>query len=138
MAALVKLAGWLFGKLGVCALNGALVGALAGFLYGAVLEEHATHIPTTAELLQMVALLTITCWLVVLLIVGLWLHYGASAIALPLLLNAFVTVLLTVWINNQILIPEIAGLIGLLVGILVGFVLCRFCGRLPKGNSTHG
>lgn len=138
MAALVKLAGWLFGKLGVCALNGALVGALAGFLYGAVLQEHATHMPTTAELLQMVALLTITCWLVVLLIVGLWLHYGASAIAWPLLLNAFVTVLLTVWINNLVRLPDIAGLIGLLVGILVGFVLCRFCGRLPNGKSTHG
>ena len=138
MAALVKLAGWLFGKLGVCALNGALVGALAGFLCGALLEEHAAHVPTTAELLQIVALLTITCWLVVLLIVGLWLHYGASAIAWPLLLNAFVTVLLTVWLNNIIRIPEIAGLIGLLVGILVGFVLCRFCGRLPNGKAPHG
>jgi len=137
MAALVKLAALLFGRLSFCALMGAIIGALAGFLFAALMEEHPGHVFTNAELLQIAVPLAIACWLVVLLIVGVWLHYGAAAIAWPLLLNAFVTVLLTVWANNLIQMPAIAGIIGLLIGILVGSILCRFCGRLPQG-TTHG
>lgn len=138
MGAMVNLAGLLFGKLSFCAVNGALVGALAGFLFGAHLLEHPSHTLTPAEILQVALILMIVCWLVVLVIVGLWLHYGASAIAWPLLLNALLTVVLTVWLNNMIRIPEIAALIGLLAGILVGTVLCRFCGRFPGRTAPHG
>jgi hypothetical protein len=138
MGAMVKLAGLLFGKLTFCALNGALVGVLAGFLFGAHLLEHPTHILTPAEILQIAVILTLICWFVVLVIVGLWLHYGARAIAAALLLNALLTVVLTVWLNNMIRIPEIAGLIGLLVGILVGTVLCRFCRRFPERTTPNG
>ena len=138
MGALVKLAGLLFGRLSFCAANGALVGALAGFLFGAHLLEHANHTLTPAEIVQVAALLAPVCWLVVLVVVGWWLHYGARAIAWPLLLNALLTVLLTVWLNNLIRIPEIATLIGLLIGALVGTVLCRFCRRDPRGTAAHG
>lgn len=138
MAAFVKLAALLFGRLSFCALMGALIGALAGFLFSALMEEHPGYVFTTTELLQIALPLIVVCWLVVLLIVGVWLHYGVAAIAWPLLLNAFLTVLLTLWANNLIQMPVLAGLIGLLIGILVGSILCRFCGRLPGGTVTHG
>jgi len=138
MAAFVKLAALLFGRLSFCALMGALIGALAGFLFSALMEEHPGYVFTTTELLQIALPLVVVCWLVVLLIVGVWLHYGVAAIAWPLLLNAFLTVLLTLWANNLIQMPVLAGLIGLLIGILVGSILCRFCGRLPDGKVTHG
>ena len=138
MAAFVKLAALLFGRLSFCALMGALIGVLAGFLFSALMEEHPGYTFTSAELLQIAIPLAIACWLVVLLIVGVWLHYGATAIAWPLLLNAFVTVLLTVWANNLIQMPALAAVIGLLIGVLVGTLLCRFCGRYLNGQTTHG
>jgi hypothetical protein len=138
MAAFVKLATLLFGRLSFCALMGALIGALAGFLFSALMEEHPGYVFSTMELLQITLPLVVICWLVVLLIVGVWLHYGVAAIAWPLLLNAFLTVLLTLWANNLIQMPVLAGLIGLLIGILVGSFLCRFCERLPGVKVTHG
>jgi hypothetical protein len=129
MGLMVKIARLLFGRLSFCALNGALIGALAGFLFGALLLEHGSHTFTPAELLQIALLLALICWFVVLVIVGLWLHYGASAIAWPLLLNALLTCVFTVWFNNLIRIPELATIVGLLVGLIVGSLLCRFCRR---------
>ena len=39
MAAFVKLAALLFGRLSFCALMGALIGTLAGFLFSALMER---------------------------------------------------------------------------------------------------
>ena len=58
MGIMVKIARLLFGRLSFCALNGALIGALAGFLFGALLLEHGSHTFTPAELLQIALLLT--------------------------------------------------------------------------------
>ena len=137
MGALVALARVLFGRLSFCALNGGLVGAIAGLLFGLLQGEFPNQPLAIGELLPIALLLGLVGWVVVLVVVGMWIHYGAAAVAWPALLNALLTALLTVWLNNLLLRPELASLIGLLVGILVGTILCRLCARDRGRTAAH-
>ena len=128
MSAIISLAGALFGRLSFCALNGAIVGAIAGFLIGLLQGEHAQPL-AAAEVLGVGVTLGLLGWAFILIVVGMWLHYGSSAVAWPALINALLTAVLTVWVNNLVDLQTIATLIGILIGILVGTVLCRLCRR---------
>jgi hypothetical protein len=134
MGALVKLATALFGKLSFCALIGAIVGAIVGFLTGLLQVEHVAPL-TLAEVLQVGFVLGLVGWIFVLVVVGMWLHYGTSVVFWPALLNALITGLLTVWINNIIRNQVLAALIGLFVGLLVGTLLCLWCNRDRRGAA---
>jgi ABC-type antimicrobial peptide transport system permease subunit len=96
--------------------------------------------PPMASIVSHSLLLALVGWVTVLVMFGLWLHYGIVQIALPAAVNAVLTSFLTMWLNLLIQLPWLATLIGLLVGILVGLILCQFCrpiskatGRLPNG-----
>lgn len=122
--ALVALGRLLFGKLSLCALAGALVGAGAGGVLGLYLVGVPSPALSAGQILQLGALLGLLGWLVVLLIIGLWLRYGARRIALPSFVTAMFTAVLTVYFNLLVGQPVLATLVGLVVGILVGTVLC--------------
>ncbi|HEY6045033.1 MAG TPA: hypothetical protein VIU65_00435 [Pyrinomonadaceae bacterium] len=129
MKVFFALAKAIFGKLPICALVGAIIGAIAGFFFGMLQLELALPVLPIIDVLKIGLLLALLGWLVVLLVVGVWLHYGVSAIALQAMINAILTAVLTVYANNIIHQPIFATLIGLLIGILVGFILCWYCRR---------
>ena len=135
MRSLVALAAALFGRLSFCALNGALIGAVVGFLFGLLQVEHTQPL-SLPEVLATGSMLGLVGWIFVLVVVGMWLHYGSSVIFWPALVNALLTGLLTAWVNNVVRNQVLATLIGILVGLLIGTLLCRFCGRDQRG-VTH-
>jgi len=82
--------------------------------------------------LAIALLLGLGAWVLLLLIYGVWLHVGAHALAGPLLLNALVTALVTVWVENHLHHPRVDALLGLILGYLVGRMLCLLCLRSSK------
>jgi hypothetical protein len=141
MKAIFALAKALFGKLSLCSLSGGIAGVIAGFFFSLLLMylvATATTLPP-AVLLRVALILALLGWLTLLLIIGLWLRYGMAAIAGQTLINALITSLLTVYVNNLIRLPALAPLIGLLLGILVGFILCRYCRQrdLQNREASH-
>ena len=117
----------------LCAASGAIAGGIVGLLVGLFQVAMPGVIPL-ADVVRAALILGLFAWLVILLIVGVWLHYGVGAIALSSLVTTFLTSLLTVFLANKIQIPPLAVWIGILVGTLVGYALCRLCGE-PKYAS---
>jgi len=130
----------LLGKLPFCSLVGALAGIIAGTLLGLSEAALPAGMPAIADLLKMTLVLGLLGWLADILVFGIWLRYGIAQIAPPALPNALLTALLTVWINLLVRMPAIAVPLGFLAGVLVGWVLCRFCRPVSKdsGRLTHG
>ncbi|HKB01527.1 MAG TPA: hypothetical protein VKD90_04865 [Gemmataceae bacterium] len=115
------------GRLGICALVGGLVGAIVGFLFSAV-QSHFGNAPVSAaECLQLAGLFGLFAWLFVLVLVGSWLGYGFRAVAVPTLVTAAATTLAVVFALNRLRVPDWGALLGLVIGLLVGWLLCRLC-----------
>lgn len=127
MGALVALARALFGRLGLCAMSGAIVGSQAGYFVGIVLLHLAPTTPTAQQLGVAGLILALMGWLVVLLLIGTWLGYGVRRIALPALLNALLVSFITVLLVNGLGLPGWGMLLGFLVGIVIGSLLCKWC-----------
>jgi hypothetical protein len=120
----------LFGSLSFCALAGATVGAIAGFFFGLLQSAKPGVTFTASDLALASLLLAATGLLVVLVVFGLWQRYGAGAIFWPALIDALATSFLTVYVNNALKMPLLACPVGLLVGVVVGTVLCALCAYL--------
>lgn len=112
----------------LCAASGAIAGGIVGLLVGLFQAAMPGVIPLP-DVVRAALILGLFAWLVILLIVGVWLHYGAGAIALSSLVTTLLTSLLTVYLANKIQLPVLAVWIGILVGTLVGYLLCRVCGE---------
>lgn len=142
--ALIALATIVFGRFSFCAKSGAIVGVIAGFLFGLLqlaLEEEAlssgnpVHALTGQELVLIGLALGLLGWIALLMMVGVWLRYGAAAIAWPAFVNSLITALLTVLVNDRLNLPSVAGLIGLAVGLIVGTLLCLLCDRWRRSTD---
>ncbi len=127
MKALFALAKAIFGKLPICSLVGAIIGSIAGFFFGMLQSQLTLPVLPMIDVLRIGLLLALLGWLIALLVVGVWLHYGVAAIALQAFINAILTAILTVYANNLIQQPIIATFIGLVIGILIGYILCWYC-----------
>lgn len=124
----------------ICAASGALAGGIAGMLFGFTqLGRQRFPIPAMIAI-NTGLLLGAVGWVAILIVVGLWLHYGLRTIALPALFTSLVTAVLTVLIAIQLWIAFLDVWIGLLVGTIVGAVLCRLCGRrfVAAEGANHG
>jgi uncharacterized membrane protein len=118
-------------RLGVCPVVGGAAGAIAGGLTGLVQVEHAGDF-STRDILVLGLLAGAFVWLLALLVIGLWHRYGVRAIFLPALVTSLLSALLAVWVNDLVDRPGFAGLIGLVLGLLVGLLLCWLCGALVR------
>lgn len=129
-----KIAALMFGRLSLCALSGGLVGVIVGFFIGTYLwlEPGPLIVP---DLVLAAMILGMPAFGFVLALVGLWLRYGVATVFLPLLVNAFFTAWLTVWFNSEIQMPSLGAPAGLIVGVLVGSLLCYLCRRFGWGGK---
>jgi hypothetical protein len=129
----------LFGRLPFCSLPGAAVGAFAGFVFGIVMIQAPTLKFTNVQLALIGTILGFVGFLCILVLLGLWLHYGISSIAFPALVNAILTGIAAVIVANAIHNSALSALMGFIVGILVGALLCASCrwARWEVGGS-HG
>jgi uncharacterized membrane protein YeaQ/YmgE (transglycosylase-associated protein family) len=121
----------------LCAAAGAMVGGFAGVVMGLLLSPPHAFTLTASETWKAGLLLGLVGWVILLIVFGLWLHYGMSQIAGPSLLNALLSAVLTVWVCRALHVPILDTLIGLLVGTLVGWILCQLCGRFTPLKGAN-
>src|SRR6266571_4026975 len=124
----------LFGRLPFCSMPGAGVGAFAGVVLGIVMVQEPGLAVTFGQLVVIGAILGVVGFLMVLLLLGVWLHYGVAAIALPAFVNAILTGVLSVLIVHALRVPAIAAFLGAAVGAAIGAVLCGLCPWLSRGS----
>jgi hypothetical protein len=112
---------------GICAVSGAIAGAIVGGLFGLI--QLATSYPTLprAVFLGAVLGLVLFAWLIVLLVVGVFGNYGVGAIARQSLVTSSVTGIITVIVIQTTRVALAGMLLGWLVGFGVGKLLCRMC-----------
>src|SRR5436309_15823320 len=103
MKAFVLLGQLLFGKLPFCSLVGGMIGAVVGTLTGLSEAVLGQVMPPMTSILTNTLLLALARWLTVVVVSGLWLHYGLIPVALPAAVNAVLTSSLTMSLN--LLIP---------------------------------
>jgi hypothetical protein len=140
MKLLVLLGQLLFGKLPFCSVVGGVIGVLVGTFMGLSEAALSPGMPPLASIISNSLLLALLGWIFVVALFGVWLHYGVAQIAPPAAVNAILTSFLTVWLNLMLRMPVLATPVGLLAGILVGLILCRFCRPISKatGRLTNG
>jgi hypothetical protein len=115
----------------LCAVTGAIAGAIVGLVMGLYLLQQTPPAIPLPGVFAVGAILGIAAWLAVLIIVGLWQHYGIANIALPSLVTSLITAVLTVLVTSRVQVPVLAVWFGIVIGTLVGALLCWLCrGRL--------
>ncbi|PYS99107.1 MAG: hypothetical protein DMF63_13640 [Acidobacteria bacterium] len=133
MGALLAFAKLFFGKLPWCSLAGGLAGVVTGFVFSLFQIQNPTIILTMPQIVQIAAVLGLVSWLFLLLVIGVWLKYGIKSIALQTFVTAFLTAFFTVYLSNLLNLPYLTVILGLLAGILIGYILCLFCRRYFPG-----
>lgn len=122
-------------RMSPCELNGMLIGVIVGAIFSALwLTGGPAYTPVAAPLwLYLALVLAAFCWILLFGLLCGPLRYAPSTVAGPLLVNALLTSLLTVYLCNLSTLPSVFFLIGIVVGFVVGRVLCLFC-RQPVRN----
>jgi hypothetical protein len=133
----VLLGAALFGGLSLCSLTGGLMGIAIGFFFGLLQWEIGVVAIPLPQLLQVALALAVFGALIGVMVVGVWMRYGVSAVLAQILANALFTALLTVFVANLLVLPWVAWLVGLLAGVLVGWLLCLLCGRGFLGEEVR-
>jgi len=114
-------------KLSVCANTGFMAGAIGGVF---IQLDHSFnpgfHLTTLQELLIDSLLLTAVAWFFVVFVLCVIAKFTFLSIAVPSLVNSFLTCFITLFICNKFSLFPWGYVIGLLVGILVGTLLCKF------------
>lgn len=122
-------------RLGVCAYAGLAVGIVTGLvltlfdLTDGPLEEDPI------DVLVLWAMLAAFGWLVIVGLFTVFVRYQLASVAVPALVNSALTTGLMVAVCRITGLFEIAWLIGLLAGLLVGQMLCTLY-RLLSAKST--
>jgi hypothetical protein len=86
-----------------------------------------------AETFQIWLSLAIFGWLALIFIFTVFVRWTASSVALPALVNSGLVTAVTVLVTRATGLFPLAWLIGMLAGILVGFLLCTLYKRVAKG-----
>lgn len=132
MNALVAFARLLFRRFSLCAHVGANIGVFAGFIMAYLQALHPQGLMLTPlQVVGWAVLIAIVGGFFLFVILAFWVHYDWQTIALPLLVNSLITSLLTVVVTDFLAFPALAMLVGFLLGLLIGTVLCWFCHRRP-------
>ena len=129
MGAIAKLVKWLAGllrRLGVCGNAGIIVGMLAGTALMLLdFVEGFALVLSASEALRVWIILTLFGWLALLFIFKVFVRWPLAAVAVPTFVNAALVTFITVYVSRALDLYPWAWLIGLLAGMLIGFLLCR-------------
>lgn len=125
----------LYSRLGFCSEIGAFVGVLAGLMFGLV-QTQVSGSFSVEDALRVAVLLSLVTILFGLLLFGVWERYGVGAVLIPVVLIGLLTTVLTVLLLNAAGLTPVPELVGVVVGIVVGRVVCYYrCGGLRYQES---
>lgn len=120
----------LLDRLNFCGRIGAFAGVLIGFAYGALQLEVGRKIdPAGAALAGLV--LSLFAIAMALIVYGVLERYGIGTVAIPIVVVSLLTGVLTALVLNAGGVWQVSPLIGLVIGALVGTLVCQVrCGGL--------
>ena len=118
-------------RLGNCGNVGLIVGALSGGMLTLLFISKGGSLSLTDnEAIKIAGILTIFSWLVLVFILTILIRLRFSSIAVgSFLITLFVT-FITVYLSHKFELFEYAWLIGMLVGISLTALICKFFKRL--------
>ena len=120
-----------------CSRVGGIAGAIVGLFFGLAQQNLDPAVVFSLEQLILIGLLLgLVGWICVLVVVGIWLHYGLGAVAWLGLIISLLTGIVIVVILDMIGYPPAAMLVGLFIGTLLGTLICwLLCGKRNKLSS---
>ncbi len=121
----------------LCSSSGQIEGAIAGLIFGLLQVQHPGTVLELLDVIKVGLLLALLGWAAVLLIIGVWLRFSVPAIAVPALIAATLIAPLVVYVNNILQLPILATLVGLLIGGVLGAILCWLCRYALGKNVRH-
>ena len=114
-------------KLSICANTGFTAGSIAGFFLELDYSfNNSFHLSSVQEVIIDSLILTGGAWLIILFVLCIIARYTFSSVALPALLNCFLTCYVTTFICNNYSLFPLGWVIGIVVGIVIGSILCKF------------
>lgn len=128
LLALFKALGAPFRHLPFCSLPGAVIGAMTGFLMAIFLRAMPGQVLSPQQLVVAALLFGFVSLLLVLFLFGLLLQYGVAQIFPASLGNAALTSIVVVFVTYWMQMPPLGAFVGLLLGVLIGALLCWICG----------
>jgi hypothetical protein len=117
---------------GICAVTGSIAGAIVGGLYGLVDFASGNAPMPPAVLFELAIGLSLAAWVAVLFIVGVLGNYGAIVIAGQALVTCLLTGLVTVYLIHAAHAGLFGMLLGWIIGFLIGKALCAMCAVTPR------
>lgn len=136
MRALARFLTWLSrwtARLGVCAIAGMIVGMLTGGAIAIVDWLDGPLAPTNAELLRFWVLTALFGWLVLIFALVTLARWSFASVALPALVNAVLTSGLTLLLCRWTGLYAWGFWLGILAGLIVGYILCGLYRLTAKG-----
>ena len=119
------------GRLGECGVAGVIVGAVIGLMLTLLDGMHGGTLSlTTTELWYVALVLAAFGWLVLVFVLVVLTRATFRSIVAPALVNAFLVAVLTTFVCYTAGLLAWAWLLGMLIGAIVGYVLCTLYGRL--------
>lgn len=118
-------------RLGVCGNAGLIVGAIAGGVL-TLLDwvEEGNLVLSNEQALYVFLLLVLFTWLVLIFIFVAFVRARISDVVFPGFFNALFVCLLTVYLCTAFDLYHLGWLVGILVGIVIGYTLCTLYKRV--------
>lgn len=117
-------------RLGICGMIAALAGFIAGGILCLLAFMHGGLVLSGQEWLYLALLLTIFTWLIILFLLFAFVRVRVKPHILPTLLSVFLVVVLTIVVCAALDLFDWAWIIGPVIGMIIGGLLCRLGRRL--------
>jgi hypothetical protein len=122
----------LLAQLGVCGGAGVAVGAMTGFIVTVLdLIEDPLEL-SDVEAVEIWLLLAAFGWLALVFIFTVFVRWSAGSVVVPAFVNSVLVTALTILVALATGLFALAWLIGILAGMLIGFLLCKFYNRVTR------
>jgi hypothetical protein len=112
-------------RIGVCGNAGVIVGLLTGGALWFLDFLHEPLVLSDPDALRMWGILALFGWVALLFVFLALVRWPFSSIVIPTLVNAVLVSGITLYGSRALGLFAIAWLLGLLIGALLGFLLCR-------------
>jgi hypothetical protein len=120
-------------NLGICTTVGFMAGVITGFLLFCYWLTNPTPAPLTPEEFWIGAgMLWLFCFITILFILVVFCRFTLASVFFQTLLNTLLSSILTTYVVTKWGLWEWAFLVGLVIGLVVGRLLCFICQTLKR------